>query len=636
MCGIAGIINKNNDVGFQELKLMCDQLSLRGPDAEGFYIERNIGLGHRRLSVIDLDTGDQPMFSRDKSISIVFNGEIYNFQSLRAELEAKKHTFQTQSDTEVIINGYIEYGINKLLQKLEGMFAFALFDKNSSMVYIARDKFGEKPLYYFADDNKFLFASELKAFEKILPTPSISKYGLNYFLSLNYIPAPYTIYNDVYKLKAGNYITISGDFRCRITRYYSLIEKISGQNKYGDFNKCKSELREMLFDSVKKRMIADVPLGVFLSGGIDSSIIATIMSRISKEPIKTFSIGFNEKAYDESERANIIADNIKSIHSIHFLNYDDVVGLVDEIILHFDEPFGDSSAIPTYYVAKLAREKVTVVLTGDCADELFIGYEKYLGLLYSGIYKALPSFVKGLIKGIISLIPHTKTTNVVLRKIKKVINNTSLSDFDLQYNLMCLGFNDNERSDLLIHDKYIDIKQNINNIYSSFVTNSSLEKGIYTDLNVVLEGDMLPKVDRMCMRNSLEARIPFLDSKIVEAAYRMPINYKLKGKDKKHILKETFKDLLPKKTLKFVKKGFAVPIDYWLQNELNYKLNEVISEKFINEQNIFNYEEIKRIYNEHMNRKENHMNKLWNIYVFQKWYMAKILNKVGVNSEVSI
>jgi asparagine synthase (glutamine-hydrolysing) len=633
MCGIAGIIEKNNDVNINELKLMCDQLSLRGPDAEGFFIENNIGLGHRRLSVIDLDTGDQPMFSRDKSISIVFNGEIYNFQSLRTELEDKKHTFQTQSDTEVIINGYIEYGIDKLLQKLEGMFVFALFDKNINMVYIARDKFGEKPLYYFVNDDKFLFASELKAFDKIMQTPSISKYGLNYFLSLNYIPAPYTIYNDVYKLKASCYITICSDFRYKITQYYNLLEKISEQNKYFDFDKCKGELKEMLFDSVKKRMIADVPIGAFLSGGIDSSIIASIMSRISKEPINTFSIGFKEKAYDESERANIIANNIKSNHTMHFLDYNDVVDLVDDIILHFDEPFGDSSAIPTYYVAKLAREKVTVVLTGDCADELFIGYDKYLGPLYTEKYKKLPSFVKGIIKGIISLIPHTKTTNVLLRKIKKVINNASLSDFDLHYNLMCLGFNDNERSDILINDNFIDVKQNISNIYNSFKTNSSLEKGIYTDLNVVLEGDMLTKVDRMCMRNSLEARVPFLDSKIVEAAYKMPINYKLKGKDKKHILKETFKDLLPKETLKFGKKGFAVPIDYWLQNELNYELNEVISEKFIKEQNIFNYEEIKRIYYEHMNKKENHMNKLWNIYVFQKWYRTKILNKVTVNLE---
>jgi len=631
MCGIAGIIEKNNDVDIKELKLMCDQLSLRGPDAEGFFIENNIGLGHRRLSVIDLNTGDQPMFSQDKSISIVYNGEIYNFQTLRTELEDKKHTFRTQSDTEVIINGYIEFGIDKLLQKLEGMFVFALFDKNKSMVYIARDKFGEKPLYYFVNNDKFLFASELKAFNNILTTPSISKFGLNYFLSLNYIPAPYTIYKDVFKLKASCYITISSDFDYSITQYYNLLEKISKQKKYSDFNKCKSELKDMLFDSVKKRMIADVPIGVFLSGGIDSSIIASIMSRISNKPINTFSIGFKEKTFDESDRAKIIANNIKSNHTIHFLDYSDVVNLVDGIIHHFDEPFGDSSAIPTYYVAKLAREKVTVVLTGDCADELFIGYDKYLGPYYTEKYRNLPSFVKGITKGIISIIPHTKMTNAMLRKIKKVINNAFLNDFDLHYNLMCLGFNDDERSHILINGNFLDIKQNISDIYNSFETNSSLEKGIYTDLNIVLEGDMLPKVDRMCMKNSLEARVPFLDSKIVEAAYRMPINYKLKGNDKKHILKETFKDLLPKETLKFSKKGFAAPIDYWLQNELNKELNEVISEKFINEQNIFNYEEITRIYYEHMNKKENHMNKLWNIYVFQKWYRTKILNKVTVN-----
>jgi asparagine synthase (glutamine-hydrolysing) len=632
MCGITGIIDRNNEINEPELLKMCDRLCLRGPDAQGFYIDQKVGLGHRRLSVIDLETGDQPMFSNDKTISIVYNGEIYNFKSLRTELENKNHSFQTKSDTEVIINGYIEFGIEKLLQKLEGMFAFALYDKNNGTVFIARDKFGEKPLYYYLNKDRFLFSSELKSFEDIIPSPSISKQGLNYFLSLDYIPAPYTIYENVYKLPAGSFIMISSDFDFKISRYYDLIERLSGQRKYSDFHLCQQELKEMLFDSVKKRLVADVPVGAFLSGGIDSSIITSIMSKISKEPINTFSIGFKEKEYDESERAQIIADKIKSNHTIYYLDYNDIVSLVDEIILHFDEPFGDSSAIPTYYVAKLAREKVTVVLTGDCADELFVGYEKYLGLFYTQKFKRIPSLLKFIIRKLVSLIPHTRTTNIILRKIKKVINNSSLSDFDLHYNLMCLGFNDSERAAILNMDSYTDIKQHINTIYESYESGSSNEKGIYTDLNIVLEGDMLPKVDRMCMRNSLEARVPFLDSRIVEAAYRMPLEYKLKGKNKKFILKETFGYLLPKKTLKFVKKGFAVPIDYWLKNELNQSLNEMISENFIINQNIFNFEEIKRIYNEHMTGKENHTNKLWNIYVFQKWYKSKILAKAELKS----
>ena len=627
MCGIAGIIERNKNINIDELKLMCDQLSLRGPDAEGIFIDNKIGLGHRRLSVIDLQTGDQPMFSNDKSIAIVYNGEIYNFKYLRAQLVDKGYQFHTQSDTEVVINGYLEFGIDNLLPKLEGMFAFALYDKNKNKVFVARDKFGEKPLYYFIDEEKFAFASELKAFKNIIPPTGISNMGLNYFLSLSYIPAPFTIYSNILKLPSGSYITIDSNLHTKVYRYYSLLDRLSKKELYSDFGQCKRELKQMLYESVTGRMISDVPIGAFLSGGIDSSIITSIMSEISSEPINTFSIGFREKEFDESGRAKLVAEKIRSNHTVHYLDYKDVVDLVDEIIFHFDEPFGDSSAIPTYYVAKLAREKVTVVLTGDCADELFMGYEKYLGHTYTKKYRSLPQPVKRIIEKGVALIPHNKITNTLLRKLKKVVNNAALEDFDLHYGLMCLGFNDEERSKILVNNNFVDIKQNLSKIYNSYETGTALEKGDYVDINIVLEGDMLAKVDRMCMRNSLEARVPFLDSKIVEAAFRMPMEYKLNGKNKKYILKETFKDLLPKKTLKFSKKGFSAPIDYWLKSELNAELRKVISKEFIRSQNIFNHEEIQHIYNEHMNETENHAGKLWNLYVFQKWYQKKILEQ---------
>lgn len=626
MCGIAGIIERTNNVNADELKRMCNRLSLRGPDAEGFYIKKNVGLGHRRLSVIDLETGDQPMFNREKTISIVFNGEIYNFQSLRDELKERGYVFSTNSDTEVIINGYIEYGIDSLLQKIEGMYAFALYDEMNEKTYIVRDKFGEKPLYYSLKDDRLIFASELKAFDDILPQKEISKEGLNYFLSLSYIPAPLTIYKSVFKLAAGSFITIDKQFEVQTRHYYNLLDRIALQTKYENFEYCKKELKELLFDSVKKRMISDVPLGVFLSGGIDSSIVASIMSKISDEQINTFSIGFKEKEYDESNRAQLVAKHVNSNHTIHYLNYNDVVDVVNDLILHFDEPFGDSSAIPSYFVAKLAREKVTVVLTGDCADELFMGYEKYLAPLYISKYRVLPKALKWLIEKGISLIPHIGFTNITLRKIKKVISNSSLSDFDLHYNLMCMGFSDKERSDVLTKDNFTDVQKNLRTIYDSYKTEASPEKGLFLDLKTVLEGDMLVKVDRMCMKNSLEARVPFLDSKIVEAAYRMPLNFKLNGKNKKYILKETFKDLLPTATLKFVKKGFSAPIDYWLKNELNAELKNLLDEKFIEEQGVFNFAEVNRLYVEHMSLKENHMAKLWNLYVFQKWYKRKILS----------
>ncbi len=624
MCGIAGIIEKKGIVNKDDIIKMCDCLNKRGPDDNGIYIDGHVGLGHTRLSIIDLETGSQPMFSEDGTIVIVFNGEIYNFQSLREELENLNHTFKTSSDTEVIIVGYAEYGIDILLQKLEGMFAFTIYDKKQDSIYIARDKFGEKPLYYSECENKIIFASELKALENKSLAFELSLEGLNLFLALSYIPAPFSIYKNVYKLEAGCYLSIKNNSTLCKTKYYSLIDRISNTNKYSNFNETKNEMRSLLFDSVKKRMISDVPLGAFLSGGIDSSIITIIMSKHSKEPINTFSIGFKEKEYDELDRAQIIADKINSNHTVKVIDYSDMIDFIEEIVMYFDEPYGDSSAIPTFFVAKLAKEKVKVVLTGDCADELFLGYEKYLGQYYVSKMTHLPSFVKIGIKKIVSLIPHTKFTNKVLRKIKKVTNNLDNLNFDIHYNLMCNAFNDKSRRDLLVDDKFIDIKKIINRIYSEYDSDSELENGSYTDLKVVLEGDMLVKVDRMCMKNSVEARIPFLDSRIVELAYKMPIKYKLKGKNKKYILKETFSDILPRETLNFSKKGFTVPIDYWLKNELKEEFCDTINNSRRECQKILNYSEINRLFDEHIDGKENHMNKLWNIYVFLKWYQIKI------------
>ena len=620
MCGIVGIINKHISVDINELYYICNKLHLRGPDAAEVFIDNTVGLGHRRLSIIDLETGDQPMISNDGNNVIVFNGEIYNFKEIKKELIAVNHTFLTKSDTEVILIGYKEYGIDKLLNKLEGMFAFALYDKEKEEVFIARDKFGEKPLYYMENDNNLRFASELKALEDNLDKKKIDKTALNYFLSLSYIPAPYTIYQNVKKLPPSHYLRLKRGKAVKKHKYYDLQANIKDQPIYKNFKTASDELNSLLIDSVKKRMISDVPLGAFLSGGIDSSIIASLMSGISKEPINTFSIGFNVKSYDESQRAKLIADKIKSNHTVHFLDYKDVVELVDNIIEYFDEPFGDSSALPTYYVAKLARKKVKVVLTGDTADELFGGYEKYLGQYYSNKFKKLPNFLQSAFKTIVNIIPHTKVTNSILRRVKKVLSNLDITDFDNHYNMMCLGFNDYERENLL-KDEYIkDIKNEIRQVYDSFDSSEALEKGFYTDLNYVLEGDMLAKVDRACMMNSLEARVPFLDSKIVELAYRLPLNFKIKGKNKKYILKETFKYILPKKTINFRKKGFGVPVDSWFKDELKEDISRLLSKDIIDKQNIFNYKEVNKLLEEHLNGKENHKGKLWNLFVFQKWY----------------
>lgn len=620
MCGIAGIINYTSSVNINDLKVLVDRLAKRGPDSEGFFIENGIGLGHRRLSIIDLASGDQPMFSIDKNVVLVYNGEMYNFLELRAELEANGSTFYTSSDTEVIIEGYKQYGINGILRKAEGMFAFALYDKIKQKIYIARDKFGEKPLYYFCDDSKWVFASELKALEDVLPDKKINYFALNVFLSLSYIPAPYTIFEEIHKLEAGHYIEISPNGIIEKRVYYKLTDRLKELTPYTNFREACEHLESLLTESVRKRMIADVDAGSFLSGGIDSSIVTCLMAKISKQPVKTFSIGFKEKEYDESKRADLVARHIGAVHTVQYLDYNEVVGKIDEIIGHFDEPFGDSSAIPSHYVAQLASHDVKVVLTGDCADELFGGYEKYLGPYYAGKFKKLPVFLQRWIAKTVDMVPHNRWTNSYLRRIKKVIQNSDENHFELHYRYMCLGFSDDERARLINPTCHIPIKQMVQDIYREYTGGNEMEKGFFTDVKLVLEGDMLVKVDRMCMQNSLEARVPFLDSGIVEAAFRMPVQYKIKGRVKKYILKKTFSKLLPPGATRFRKKGFGVPVDYWFRNELKKELQMLLDPEVIKSQGLFNLAYVSELMNEHFTGKANHKGKLWNLFVFQKWY----------------
>ena len=455
--------------------------------------------------------------------------------------------------------------------------------------------------------------------------------GLNYFLTLTYIPAPYTIYKNVKKLEAGRYLVFDKGHLGKAVTYFDLAAFVKNLSPLHDFEKAKKLVRDLVSHSVNERMVSDVPLGAFLSGGIDSSIVTSLMAKSSKEPINTFTIGFKEKSYDESPRAALIAENVGSERTVHNHDYKDVVDLVDEIILHYDEPFGDSSAIPSFFVARLAAEKVKVVLTGDCADELFGGYEKYLGSYYSAKFNRLPGPVRWLAKSIILNLPHNRLTNVFLRKAKKVINNAGLSDFDLHYSLMGLGFSDTERAALLNPEWQFNIKPEIERIYNTAPGKHPLEKSQFTDIKLVLEGDMFVKTDRVCMKNSLESRAPFIDTRIIEAVFRIPPEFKIKGKNKKYILKETFKDLLPKQTLGFRKKGFGVPVDYWFKNELKPELERLLNKDFIESQGIFSYPVVKQLLEEHLSGKENHKSKLWNLYVFQKWYQTKFQNEAKAN-----
>lgn len=620
MCGITGILSFNNTITEKEITSLSNSLYHRGPDDKGIFSNGKVALGHQRLSVIDLVTGQQPMLSDDKRVVIVYNGEIYNYKEIKSELESEGILFKTTSDTEVIIKAYQHYGLTGMLSKLEGMFAFAIYDKDKEKIYLVRDRFGEKPLFYYKNKDAFYFASELKAIKKFIKSPEIDIQALNLFFSLTYIPAPYTIYKDVKKIQQSHYLEIDLSGSYQLKNYYELAENINSFDYIQDYEKAKTKLRELLFHSVKERMISDVPLGAFLSGGIDSSIIAAVMSRLSEKPIKTFTIGFKEKQFDESKRAEIISKHIGSDHTVHFLTVNDLLDVVDEVIEHFDEPFGDSSALPTYFVSKITRQYVKVALTGDGADELFGGYEKYLAPYYAEKFNSLPELLKNIIKNGTQVIPNTPITSHLLRKSKKVINNAALNHFDIHFNLMSLGFNEDERKSLIKQNYYRPVKPEIKKYYNRIDRTNEMDKGFYTDIMLVLEGDMLTKVDRMSMQHSLETRVPFLDSRIVEFSQKLPPEFKILNRNKKRILKDTFKDLLPDETLKFSKRGFGVPINFWFKNELRNELESVLNEKEIEKQGLFNFDEIKRLLDEHLNSQANHTTKLWCLFVFQKWY----------------
>lgn len=622
MCAISGIISYNQSVDENLLREMSDRMVLRGPDGSGVYVNGNIGLAHRRLAIIDVSTGSQPMAIDDGNIVIVYNGEVYNFQEIRKDLESKGVSFNTSSDTEVLVQAYKLYGIDKCLELLEGMFAFAIYDKRKEEVIIARDKLGEKPLFYYQDKMGFYFASELKAFNPSLDKFSIDKMALNLFMSIVYIPAPYTIYKEVQKLMPGYYMIIDKSCKMSLHQYFDIMS-LQLKDPGDDYEIAKSKVRSMLEKSVNKRMISDVPIGAFLSGGIDSSIVCSVMNGLSDKPINTFSIGFESKDYDETERAEILSKHIHSHHTQFTLGYEDVLDILDDIITYYDEPYGGSSAIPSFYVAKLAAKDVKVVLTGDCADELFGGYEKYLGSYYASRYKKIPAPIRWIIESCVNHIPVNSVTNNFLRKAKKVIKYASDSDFDLYYDFLFSTLNDEDRKQLLTSGCYVETKQYYRDFYDRIDSSLTfLQKQQLMDVGRVLEGQMFVKVDKACMHNSLENRAPFIDSSILKYALAMKDEYKIIDRNKKRILKDTFKDLLPPETLKFSKRGFCVPVDHWFRKELKDELLNFCDKRFIEEQGLFNYDYLMSKINAHISGKENYKNLLWNFYVFQKWYVS--------------
>ena len=656
------------------LPAMANALKQRGPDAEGFWNDDRVGLAHRRLSILDLTTGQQPMVSGE--LVVVFNGEIYNFLEIRRELEAAGQRFSTSSDTEVLLLGYRQWGMDELLQKLEGMFAFALYDASNRITMIARDRFGEKPLYYGELGGVFYFGSEIKSLQAIGLGKKINKQALSLYLQLSYIPAPFSIYQEVRKLEAGCYVTV-GESVSK-TRYYDireamkrkreeLSERLDWESEAEQEEFIKSEIRRMLKRSVSEKMQSDVAVGTFLSGGVDSSIVSYLVksvleesdkdsatSRIKRdEPLRTFSIGFAEKIFDESQRSGKMASVLGSEHYLRTLDYEDVLPQINDILGYFDEPFGDSSCLPSAAVATLAREQVSVVLTGDCADELFGGYEKYLFSHYTRNWAKVPRLLQAGIRRVVNALPTSPKFNPIVRKFKKVDSLGSFSDSELSYRLMCMGFQPEEMEELLVDSEGTAGPDGIGiagpekggisagrdtaikgvtsevdgtsvgggNLGSTWEEGSDfLNNSMLRDVQVVLEGDMLAKVDRMCMMHSLEARVPFLERELVEFALALPSDWKISGKERKWILREAFRGMVPDDILDNSKKGFGVPVDFWFRGPLKQELQRLLSKEIIEKQGLFRWECVHRLVNEHLSGSHNHKGKLWNLFVFQQWY----------------
>jgi asparagine synthase (glutamine-hydrolysing) len=616
MCGIAGYFGSGNQ---NILNQMIDIIKHRGPNNTGIFCNDKIGLAHARLSIIDTSTkGNQPMSDQNKKVWITFNGEIYNFSELKQELKQDGIKFQSNSDTEVLIYLYKKYNVN-FLQKINGMFALCIYDAKKEEIILARDRFGKKPLYWGIFKNTLIFGSELKAltahpdFIKKIDINSLNKY-----LQFEYIPTPHTIIENTFKLEPGTYLKFDGQ----------KIEK----NKYWDikFNKNQDikekealkELNREINQSVKKRLISDVPLGVFLSGGLDSSAICYYAQKNSTKKINTFSIGFEEKSFDESNYARQVAKHLQTNHHEKIFSIKECLNVIPEIFSKLDEPMADSSILPSYLLAKFAREKIIVSLGGDGGDELFCGYDTFVAEKHINIYKKLPKLIQASLEKNASKLP-TSFSNISLDfKIKKFLSGVNVQN-QHRHHIWLGSFSYEERKQLLKKNIWDTVKntnefEDIDNYWAQ--TDNHWDKLILLYLRTYLMDDILVKADRASMFNSLELRSPFLDFELADFVNSLPQAFKYKGRHTKYLFKKLLENKLPKEIIYRKKKGFGIPIAEWLCTDLKPLTLEMLSEKRIKEQGLFNYKYIKQLLEDHFSHKKDNRKPIWTLLVFQLWY----------------
>lgn len=624
MCGICGIYHINKEpVTEQLVTAMNNTMVHRGPDGHGVFVDQYIGLGHRRLSIIDLNTGDQPMSSSDGQVSIVFNGEIYNFQELKKILQSRGYAFSTQSDTETVIYAYMEWG-DEFVKKLRGMFAIALWDHRLKKLLLVRDRVGKKPLYYYYDGKTLAFASELKA---VLKVPGISREidyrALDTYFSFGYVPSPLSIFKHIRKLEPAHYAVCSSK-GLKITEYWDLNmdacdETISEEDAI-------RELTAIFDESVKLRLISDVPLGAFLSGGVDSSAVVASMANImGNMSVKTSAIGFSEEKFNELAFAKMVSQQYQTDHHEAVVN-PDALDIIEKIVWHFDEPFADSSAIPTWYVSKITRENVTVALSGDGGDENFAGYtQRYsMNRFEHGIREKIPSALRtSLLSPIAALYPRIDSLPRPLR-LKHFLTNISLPMEQAYFRDMSFYFTEDikrllygpEMKKVLKEHSAFDV---LGRFFKKHPTSDPVSRAQYVDIKTYMTEDILVKVDRMSMAHSLEVRAPILDHKLMEFAAKLPSNLKLNGKESKYILKKMNEKRLPHDILYRKKQGFCVPLSNWLKGQLKPLAHETLfgQESGIGE--FLDKKYVESLWQSHLRGINDNASQIWNLMMFELW-----------------
>ncbi|MBI9066317.1 MAG: asparagine synthase (glutamine-hydrolyzing) [Salinivirgaceae bacterium] len=623
MCGITGVY-AFNDKGldyFSNVEKSVATLKLRGPDKQAIVTEKKVCLGHARLSIIDLsDAASQPFKDITGRYTIIFNGEIYNYKELRQSLVKKGLPLKTQSDTEVLLYLYIIEGA-KCLQKLNGFFAFAIYDNREDTLFIARDRMGIKPLLYYRDRNKLLFASEMKALMALGISKNIDEISLSQYFQLNYIPTPNTIFKDIYKLEPGHYLWIEKN-QVIDEKYYSINYN---RSNYSDlsYEKAQEKLRELIQSSVKYRLISDVPLGSFLSGGIDSSVIVAEASKLTDQ-LNTFSIGYKDEPYfDETSYAELVAKKFNTNHTSFKLTNNDLYENLHNVLDYIDEPFADSSALPVHILSMHTKKHATVALSGDGADELFSGYNKHKAHFHA----INGGFNSKLIKcglPIWQMLPKSRNGKLsnTIRQLKRYAEGLNLNQKDRYWQWATFQSQKNANNLLKHQPSLHDLKVRKSEILKHLLHIESMNDILYTDMKLVLVGDMLHKVDSMSMANSLEVRTPFLDHNLVDFVFSLNDDYKINAKMRKRILQDAYRNILPKELYQRPKHGFEVPLLKWFQTELKGELfDNYLNEDFIREQNIFNPKQINSMKkNLYSNSSGDIQYQMWAVLVFQNWW----------------